>query len=258
MSSESLTIKVLKYLMENPGATIKDIAQGLSISLGLARAVIYRLKNKGFIEKTGYGYILTSIGEKIVEKQLKRTKEEREEVQQRMVKEEEIGERRVVEKTSKTPTTTIETTKTLGYTSTEMESLVERVRTIEKTIAGIEETIASLKKELAIIKKALEEKLREKKKSVKKHVSRLPKPIMSIIEAQNILGDEARMLVYSGKAVAVGSLLVDIDYYREFLSKFPISVKEAEKMSEQEKLLLEELKNEGRVYLYCGKEYRLV
>ncbi len=249
MPSESLTIKVLKTLNEYPGASIKDVAQRLGISVGLARAVIYRLKSRGFIEKTGYGYVVTGVGEKILSKHMgSKAREEVVEVKQKQLP---IRETRVEQPIVK------EERKSSG--GVDASAMLEKVRALEKTITSLEETLTSIKRELESVKKVLEESLkREESGRKRKRVLRLPKPVMTIPEAQSVLGEDVRSIIYSGRAVAVGSLIVDIDYYNEFLSRFPISVKDAEKMSDQDRMLLEELKNEGRVYLYGGKEYRLV
>ncbi len=246
-------MKVLKFLNEYPGATIKDVAQGLNISTGLARAILYRLKNRGFIEKAGQGYVLTVSGEKLLGKQAK--------TESPTIEKEESHKQENIP--SETPVFLQKSREQIEQPTMEypeLNELLSKVNKIEKDIANLEQVINALKKELSIIKKEVEDRLsRVKATRVKgKRPDRLPKPIMSFIEAQQVLGDDIRIMIYTGKAIPIGSLVVDSDYYNEFISRFPLSRKEADKLSEQEKILLEELKKEGRVYLYAGKEYRLV
>lgn len=256
MSSEPLSMKVLKFLNEYPGATIKDVAQGLNISTGLARAVLYRLKNKGLIEKAGQGYVLTVSGEKMLGKHKEK---ESKTVEETVSQKKEIISREAPRETpilQQQPSQQAIESPRLD----ELEELLSRINRIEKDIAGLEQTIKALKKELSIIRKEIETRLSKPKTGhgKGKRLDRLPKPIMSFIEAQQVLGDDIRVMIYTGKAIPIGSLVVDSDYYNEFISRFPLSRREADKLSEQEKILLEELKKEGRIYLYAGKEYRLV
>ncbi len=248
MKEKSVTEKIIVFLLEYPGASIKDIAQGVGISPSLARAILYRLKSRGVVSKAGIGYVLTRVGEEIAGKiREKYGMEERKKA----------GEKREAkEDTEKTG----EHVEKAPATTPNITELEEKLREIEGRIKSLEAMLAELKNTLNGIKKAVRE-AKKSKRTIKREavkVERLPKPIMSIMEARSSLGGVFDSLVYSGKVVVVGSLAIDGDYYREFISRFPITVKEAEKFSEQEKMLLEALKNEGKVYLYAGKEYRLV
>ncbi len=250
MPEKSVTERVIIFLYNYPGASIKDVAQGLGISPNLARAILYRLKSRGIVDKSGYGYVLTSVGESVAEKIIGKQAEK--------PLEKKVVEKPQVEKKETRPIIE-ETVEKVGPGRTsDLGDLEERIRVLEEKIAGLDNLLSSLKRELRDLKKALEEARKSRRDRRRVKVERLPKPIMSIMDARNTLGDGLHSLIYSGRAVVVGSLVVDSEYYNEFLARFPISRRDAEKLSDQEKLLLEELKNEGKIYLYAGKEYRLV
>ena len=253
MYEKSLTHKVIEYLRDNPGASVKDIALALGISTNLARAIVYRLKSKGLLEKSGRGYILTSYAESMISKTLHERKEEK-------VKEttsfKEGGETKVEE--------TIVETKAVeereNITAQKAYSVIERrLSDIESKIRELENMLNEVKNEFNKIKK-IYMRIRSVKneKSGASVTEKIQKPVMSIVEAKQLYGDHLTTLIYTGKVVVVGSLVVDSSYYNKFLSKFPISRKDAEKLPEPEKILFEELRKEGRIYLHCGKEYRLI
>ena len=246
MREKTLTEKIIEFLYDNPGASIKDVAQGLGISLNLARAILYRLKSKGIVGKSAYGYVLTDIGESIAKKIIAKFGEESE------AREMELGDKEVIE--TRREFKAVESSVKEAYG--DLAELENRLRSLEEKIVNLDRLLSNLKRELRNLRMALDE---AKKSSTKRRkIDRLPKPIMSFMDARDLLGDNLHSLIYSGKVIVIGSLVVDSDYYNDFISRFPISRKEAEKLSDQEKLLLEQLKNEGKIYLYAGKEYRLV
>ena len=244
MTEKTLTEKIIEFLYNNPGASIKDVAQGLGISLNLARAILYRLKSKGIVGKSAYGYVLTDIGESIAKKIIAKFSEE-------------AGGKEYIDKgviETRREFKAVEGSVKEAYG--DLAELENRLRNLEEKIASLDRLLSNLKKELRNLRMALDE---AKKSSTKRRkIDRLPKPIMSFMDARDLLGDNLHSLIYSGKVIVIGSLVVDSDYYNDFISRFPINRKEAEKLSDQEKLLLEQLKNEGKIYLYAGKEYRLV
>lgn len=246
MKEKTLTEKIIEFIYNNPGASTKDVAQGIGISINLARAILYRLKSKNIIDKSAHGYVLTDIGESIARKIASRFREE--------TKSEEVEKMEKIVKKHK-ELEGIESSNR-GAIS-DLGELENKLRSLEEKIISLDKILSSLKRELRSLKKSLDEAKKSGTKR-KRRIDRLPKPIMSFMEARDLLGDSFHSLIYSGKAIVIGSLVVDSDYYNDFINRFPISRKEAEKLSEQEKLLLEQLKNEGKIYLYAGKEYRLV
>ncbi len=263
MPKKTLMLRILEFLKEYSGATIKDIATTLGISMSLARTVVYRLRNNGYIEKAGKGYILTDKGEWFVNKFGEPREESVEEFSIEAQSEEAIHEitsskEQEVEAETKTQEYKIIYPKTTEEPLTDLE---EKIRRIEKEIIRIEEQISSLRQELGKIREELKKaKTRgtKKKKNKKEEEKSLPKPIMYINEAMNALGSMFNTLVYQGCIEVVGRLAVDKKFYEEFIKKFPLSIREAEKLPPLEKTLLEEMKRDARVILYAGKEYRLV
>ncbi len=262
MTKKTLMLRILEFLKEYSGATIKDIAVTLGISMSLARTVVYRLRNNGYIEKAGKGYILTDKGEWFVNKFGKPREENVEEVSIEARSEEATYE--VISSKEQEIETEIkaqEHKKTYPKTTEEpLTKLEEKIRQIEKEIIRIEKQVSSLRQELDKIREELKKaKTRStKEKKNKKEEKGLPKPIMYINEAMNALGSMFNTLVYQGRIEVVGRLAVDKRYYEEFIKKFPLSIREAEKLPPLEKTLLEEMKRDARVILYAGKEYRLV
>ncbi len=257
MPKKTLMLRILEFLKEYSGATIKDIATTLGISMSLARTVVYRLRNNGYIEKAGKGYILTEKGEWFVNKFGEPREGSVEEVSIEAAYETVLPREQEVEAGVKA-----QEYKTI-YPKTSEESLTsleEKIRQIEKEIIRIEEQIAGLRQELNKIREELKKAKtrRDRGKKNEKEEKSLPKPIMYINEAMNVLGSVFNTLVYQGRIEVVGRLAVDKKYYEEFIKKFPLSVREAEKLSPLEKTLLEEMKRDARVILYAGKEYRLV
>lgn len=267
MYEKSLTRRVLVFLKDYPGASVKDVATHLGININLARAILYRLKNKGIIEKVGNGYILTKSGEQIIDKiSSKEYVVKREhipnnipvrEMDKTLIEPEAKTQEQEVEETTSTSTTQ----PVLRETRDEPErDLMKAIKTVEERIRHLEKELDVIKKEVNRIKNIAENmKQRIQSPSAKKsEVEKLPRPVMPVLEARNILGDRLHALTYTGKIVVIGSLAIDGDFYKNFISKFPIGRREAEKLPEEEKILLEEMKKEGKVYLHCGKEYRLV
>ncbi len=262
MTKKTLMLRILEFLKEYSGATIKDIAATLGISMSLARTVVYRLRNNGYIEKAGKGYILTDKGEWFVNKFGGPREENIEEVPREARSEEATHEVILTEEQEVEAEIKAQERKTTYPRTTEepLTNLDEKIRQIEKEIIRIEKQVSSLRQELDKIREELKKaKTRStKEKKNKKEEKGLPKPIMYINEAMNALGPMFNTLVYQGRIEVVGRLAVDKRYYEAFIKKFPLSIREAEKLPPLEKTLLEEMKRDARVILYAGKEYRLV
>ncbi len=262
MPKKTLMLRILEFLKEYSGATIKDIATTLGISMSLTRTVVYRLRNNGYIEKAGKGYILTDKGEWFVNKFGEPREESVEEVSIEARSEEATYEIILPKEQEVEAEIKTQEYKTIYPKTTEepLTNLEEKICQIEKEIIRIEKQITGLRQELNKVreelKKAKIQRIKEKKNE--KEEKGLPKPIMYINEAMNALGSMFDTLVYQGRIEVVGRLAVDKKYYEEFIKKFPLSIREAEKLPPLEKTLLEEMKRDARIILYAGKEYRLV
>lgn len=277
---KTLTAKILEFIWENPGATIKDVAIMLNIGLPTARAILYKLKNNGYIEKIGMGYVLTSKGEWFINNVLQRKTNNSKQIMQETREPIEHKEQATSEKEDQI----IEVEKEKDYKSTMTEpqeplkeNILSRINLLESKIIELEKTVQKIITDLEAIKSKIKkeeehedtsrkkEPLKSKsnielgtKKRDKDHENRLPAPIMYIYEAKNTLGPLLDTLIRSGKAEIIGSLVVDTEFYNEFKKRFPISITEAEKLPPMERRLLEEMNREAIVIIHAGKYYKLI
>jgi len=261
LSAKTLTAKVLLYLRDNPGATLKDLAQAFNLNPVTARSIIYRLKSGGYVEKAGNGYTLTSKGEWFVSNVILKGAEKIEmqaEVEKREgskpLRAEEVGGQAEVRKTPPPAT---------GKAELETD-LLERLSTLEKEVESLREAVKNLAQELAELKKKLglatkpstTEREREEKRV--RSLEALPKPVMNLREALEVLGPSLDRLRGEGRVEVIGSLVVDKHFYESFKKKFPIPLNEVDNLDPMEKLLLEEMRRDARVIIHAGREYRLV
>lgn len=256
MPKKTLTAKILEFIRENPGVGVKDIATMMNISPNLARRIVYSLKSSGYIEKTGMGYIVTDKGEWLLRKLLPSidgSSGEAPPTEQASMKEEKKEHIKLEAKKDEIEPENRE----------DLDGLKEKLFSLEKRLEEALNIIEETKKQIEKLKQILNEKMKEKEKKVgkdrpKEKPMKLPMPIMSIEEARSILGSYFNTLVLSGRIVIIGSLAVDSSYYKEFRKKFPISVKDAEKLPPMEQMLLEEMKRDARVIIHGGKYYKLI
>ncbi len=262
MPEKKLTTKILEFLREYPGASIRDISQTLGVSLGITRAIIYRLKNNGYVEKAGSGYILTSKGEWLLSK-ITGEATHVEPSTPRTHEAEEHGQAEAVEHPIETRT--IEAPRPViveAKPRINLDEILGKMRELENRIKVLEEKIEEISKKINELSVASHqsEKARIEKEKVKHREKKpgLPAPIMGIKEARNLLGSQLDKLLYERKVVQIGSLIVESSFYDKFVKKFPLSVRDAEKLSPAEKRLLEEMKHEAKVILKAGKHYELI
>lgn len=232
---ETLTSKILQFLVENPGATIKELSLALGISQNLARKIIYRLKNKGFVEKSGDGYVLSGKGTWFLEDILKAKKEPRK-------------KRESEEKPSISKMIPI---KEEGFSE---ELFSSRINDLMNKIKQIEEQLIKIKDELESLKKILD----KWKKTERVVTRRLHKPVVSLQEAISMYGGLLESMRSEGSVILIGSLAVDREFYEEFRKKFPITIDDKEKLNEYEQILLEEMIKDARVIVSGGKLYKLI
>ncbi len=219
MSEGSLSSKVLDYISRNPGATVKEICRELGLSPQLVSRVIQRLKAVGSVEKVGLGYRASGRGVELTDFS------------------------RSVEKASGGEGARSE--------SIEVEGVKRRVEALESKVSELSRLVKSLHLEVESIKKYL---------AVCKQSSNSGERIrvMEYVEASALYGERLQSLIYSGKLIKVGNVVVDQEFYKQFTEKFPIKLREVSELSDEEKTLLEALIESGEIYLHAGKEYRLV
>lgn len=251
---KTLTAKILFYLHENPGASIKDLSAIFNANLQTIRNTIYRLKNNGFVEKTGDGYILTNKGEWFVNHVLRR---------ETSISTESMEKRETVAEEKKTITETSSGEKPYAHESinieaslTNIDSLRNRVVSIERELEIIKNTLNRLVREINDLKKTIEEKSKALAKPEEKTI--LPNPVMNIHEAMSLLGLQLDRYRLEGRVEVIGSLIVERSFYESFKKKFPIDISEADKLSEVEKILLNEMIRDARVIIHAGKQYKLL
>lgn len=251
--------KILLYLNENPGATIKDLSQVFNVAPVTIRNILYRLKNNGYIEKAGNGYILTSKGEWFIS-HIILSGEKEEEISSTVKEKTEEGEKESIsEKTESTKTSQLEKTRDKILEKISSEDLFKKIEFLEREIENLKRIIENLSREVNRIRKEITIKntSSEEKKQDRKS-EKLPKPIMNIREALETLGplfDELRM---KGCIEVIGSVVVDREFYEEFRKRFPIPIKEVETLSPMEKILLDEMIKDARVIVHAGKYYKLI
>jgi len=266
MPKKTLTAKILEFIKDNPGVGVKDIATMMNISPNLARRIVYSLKNSGYVEKTGMGYIVTTKGEWLLRKLLPSVDSSFEEaptVIQASMKEErktKHAEERVEEKNEHLEIEA-KRDKIELKTYEDLDNLKEKLFSLEKRLEEALSIIEETRKQIEELKRVLNEKIKEKKikeDKSKEKPTKLPMPIMSIEEARSVLGPYFNTLVLNGRIEIIGSLAVDSSYYKEFRKKFPLSIKDAEKLPPMEQKLLEEMKRDARVIIHGGKYYKLI
>ncbi|MCD6301500.1 MAG: winged helix-turn-helix transcriptional regulator [Staphylothermus sp.] len=276
MTRKTLTSKILEFINEFPGASIKEIAEYLEISPALARSLIYKLRNNGYIEKAGKGYVLSRKGEWFVQNILKKekTREESEDEVKGIPSQEETIET-IEEKTTAPETNTLkEEHRERAPYSKEIQTLINKINLLEERIKNLETKLQGLLNEIEGLKKQISFTKVEKEPNTKTHKQikenvvqpaprpkkqdKLPEPIMSIQEAQRVLGSIIDSLIRCGKVEIVGSLVVDSEFYESFKKRFPLSIRDAEKLPPMEKRLLEEMNREAIVIIHAGKYYKLI
>ncbi len=84
------------------------------------------------------------------------------------------------------------------------------------------------------------------------------KGLVTLSEARKLASKPIEVYVNEGVAIPIGDYLVNPEFLDKFKKKFPLSVGEIEKMSPEERGLLDSLIKEGLVYLHAGREYRII
>ncbi len=245
----SLERKIIEFLRENPGANAREIAEALGVSYGRIQAALYRLREKGAIIKTGFGYAVSHTLRNYLEE----------------YRETEIGRGN---------------TKTTQLMEKAREAFERRIKELEKAMNELFKQYSTLKESMETLSKRLEQLLNDVKNlerkvnGLSKIISNIPakhkeekdrfliilkkEGIMDVGKARNLAIRSLEEYVRSNNVVAVSSFIVDREFYEKFKSKFPIPKDKVSNLSEKEKTLLRALVDEGLAYLHRGIEYRLV
>jgi DNA-binding Lrp family transcriptional regulator len=254
---KTLQHRVLELLRDNPGITLKDLASTIGIDPSKLKALIYKLRSLGYIEKAGKGYILTQRGESFLH------------YLNRVSKVESRDEGISLNEGSHAPTEVpVEEARAQNTVRIDIEPHVEhaeassKVRTSEDIMVIIENMMNKIR-ELDRRLNRLEEQLRNIEKALTSHQKRsepvsIEPPVMLYSEALSKYGSLVEKMLGENKILKIGSLIVDSGFYVNFKSKFPIRVVDVEKLNQHERQLLEEMRREALVVLHAGKEYRLI
>jgi len=255
LSAKTLTAKILLYLRENPGASLKSIAQAFNMDLVTARNIIYRLKSGGYVEKTGSGYILTSKGEWFVSNIVLKKSEATERSEQKEVVEAEVREQSAAETAETGAQQARESVSVAGQAGLERD-LLSRVEALEKEVAHLKEALEKLAQEVSELRSSLQAAKRHqqvKREEVVAVAEAMPKPIMELSEAERVLGAKLTELIRDKKVEVFGRILVDKQFFENFKKKLPIPVDEVDsRLDPYEKLLFDILRREGFIIQRSG------
>jgi len=239
--------KILAFLKENPGANAKEIAEALGVSYGRVQSALYRLRDKGVIIKTGFGYAVSSLKEPFT------------------LYEEELKGKHVSAPSDKL----MEVLRNLKSLEEILNTLLAEHHRLDKDVKSVTERVNTLQKELEALKKKVNElygaiktfhvKWKEKSVLEDRLISELKREkVIDISIARNLALKSIEEYVRSGTVIVISSLVVYREFYEEFKKKFPIPKEQVRELNEKEKLLLRALVDEGLAYLHRGIEYRLV
>jgi len=228
----SVEERVLSYLRVNPGATPREVADALGISLVSVRIAINRLRELGYVIRSSKGGYVVRVSQELP-----------------------------------TPTDIISNTQSITrdvQQSTEnvgFNSIIKLVNELSNKISELEGRVGRLEKEVNYIKRSLP-KIPSKhvgSEGSDKLISTLKlRNILSINEVREIISKPLEEYVREGRVVVINDLVVSSEFLKNFKSKFPIKVSEINKLSPEELKLLEALVRTNQAYLYSGIEYRLL
>jgi len=268
-SKESLRRRVIKFLRARPGATPREIADALGVSLNLIRAVLMRLREEGIVVRGDKGYYARVAPTKY-----------------------DVGTEEIFEEgkisagkvTTSVPHEYIEEVNNLksmvSNLAKELDDLKNQVKEIREAVSAFEGVISKLRKSLNELESSVRalkydvNSLKKLMESVKrkevvrkeeggevldKFILKIKEEgVMSVNDALKLLDKPIDYYVNSGKVVVISSLVVDAEFFDNFVSKFPLNISELGKLSSKERMLLEEMVRAGYAYLYGGKEYRVI
>lgn len=251
---KSLSRRVLEFLRECSGASIKEISEVTGAPPGKVRAILYELRSKGHVERVGNTYIITERGRRFLEyvghaesqpAQLIGSEEAHSEVRAF------AGNGVIHERADKVGTEGV---------SAEGRPTTESYKNLESSITELSQRLVELERRISMLEKAVKdlEKAMEATQKKKQSELLLESPVVPYSYASSKLGSLLEKYLAESRLVRVGSLVVDSQFYSEFRSKFPIKISDLDKLAPHERALLEEMRKEALVILHAGREYRLV
>ncbi|MEL9908492.1 MAG: winged helix-turn-helix domain-containing protein [Desulfurococcus sp.] len=271
MQARSYTLRVLEILNNMPSLSSREIAEILGIDFSRAKEILERLRYSGYIEKAGRGYIITARGRSLLAELTKQktmppqiTTQEKQggpASGEAASSEKPIGEKRQEGKIEGQSQQAPETPEALDHVSLlvkQLEEFSKRLRELEVKIKDLDARLTSLENFAREVVKHHDMVQHAGSQSSGEGQYVIETPVMNVNEAQSRLGPLLDKYLLEGRLIRIGALIVDHVFYEEFKKKFPIKASEVSRLSNLEKTLLNEMRNEMLVILYAGKEYRLV
>jgi len=240
---ESLYEKVLKYLIENPGATPREIADNIGVSISTVRKILYKLRDRGLVRRGETGYIATKVNIENIKYTENFTTITTEKAQHN------------------TRTYTQEKQNIIEHIDTmNHKRLYEIISKITKMLNELSAKVNTLEKEVEELRKILRNQdVSDKQIRTKDKLSLIIKnrKIMPINEVLGYLSKPLEEYVNNGVVIILGNHVIDKEFYESFKSKFPLKIDSIKELTNKEKILLKLLIEEGLIYLHAGREYRL-
>ncbi len=218
----SIEERVLSYLKNNPGATPREIADAIGVSLASVRAAINKLRESGLVIRSSRGGYVARVSSDLNTVEYPASKRA-----------------------------------ARGFS---IDDLTNVVNDLLAKIDELSERVAKLEGEIKFIKKSLPDiRVKSSKNGDNdKLLTALElRHLLPINEALKLSSKTLEEYVSSGKVAVIDELVVSLKFLNKFKSKLPIKVGEVDKLSSEERRLLDALIKAGHVYLYSGVEYRL-
>ncbi|MEM1604142.1 MAG: winged helix-turn-helix transcriptional regulator [Zestosphaera sp.] len=236
--SENIYRKIIEYLKSNPGAMPREIADALGVSIGMVRIALLRLRELGYVVRSGKGgYVVKSgAGDLGARKSVEDFYEETQKQAKR-----EASTR--AEKDSST---------LREHLDIEISELRSEVNELKKIVESLSDRVNKIETEFTLLMKSL-----KTEKKVREEVSEASVDAIVRVDILRNRGVSVDSLVRSGNYVVVGNYVVLHSFMEEFKKRFPISLREVKNLKDEERELLNAMVSEGLAYLHAGKEYRL-
>ncbi|MEM2020778.1 MAG: winged helix-turn-helix domain-containing protein [Zestosphaera sp.] len=242
MMSESIYKRILEYLKSNPGATPREIADILGVSIGMVRVALLRLRESGYIVKSVKGGYFVKSG----------VRDLSEAGGPGMgAGAQEPGGR---DASLRPPSTRGggDSSAIRDLLESELSSLKSELTGLRNVINALSERVTKLEEEYNLLMKSLksEGKVRESE-------PRLSEGVVMRLDEAKARGMPVDSLVRSGNCLIIGNYLVTQEFLEEFRRRFPINLRDVRSLTREERELLDAMVGEGLAYLHAGREYRL-
>ncbi|MCS7107848.1 MAG: winged helix-turn-helix transcriptional regulator [Sulfolobales archaeon] len=215
--------RVLDYLKTHPGATPREVADALGMSLTSVRIAINRLRELGQVVRGSRGGYLVRVGADVIFPH---------------------------DHLSNTALHTRE-----GNISQKINELLTKVSDLEVRVRKLEDDVKYIKKSIP--------KMPARHPSLNKNLDKLlstvkSRGVITVNEALELTDKPLENYISREKVILIGDLLVHPEFLSSFKSKFPIKVSDINSLSDGELKLLEALIKTNQVYLFSGLEYRFL